>query len=181
MDSANVIAITAAVIGPTMTLLGVAWTQIRADRREDRRIAAEERREQARVGAETARVAAATFFEHRRAAYAELIERYHFWADVSADIRNGIEPRPDEDALRDLWRVVSVIELFGSRETAEAARDLHQEVYDMVLNENPGEHADVVLLAAYEKFMEAARADLGVRMPDPDYPVAYPPIILRSD
>jgi hypothetical protein len=73
-------------IGVAGTLLGVVFTQWRADVRERTRLAVEERREQQRLARDAELERDARLFDHRRTAYAAVIEQYHRWSVIAADV-----------------------------------------------------------------------------------------------
>lgn len=162
-------------IGVAGTLLGVAFTQWRSDMRERNRLAVEERREQQRLAQDTERERDARLFDHRRNAYLAVIEQYHRWINIVADVREGLASEPPEDAMDGFWRIVGDVDLYGSAEVAEKAQalyfELHQQTYGP---RNPNiEDADHDLEAGdrHNEFVNAARTDLGLPARWPPTPV----------
>ncbi len=177
MDAATVGVMTGG-IGVAGTLLGVVFTQWRADVREKNRLAVEERREQQRLTHDTERERDARMFDHRRNAYLAVIEQFHRWNAVAMDLRNSLEAAPPEDAMGEFWRVVSGVDLYGSAEAAEKALALYQVLSDQVYGpRDPNVEDldyDVSAMERLNDFVDSARADLGLtaRWPDLDKPIS---------
>lgn len=171
VDAATVGVLTG-TIGVAGTLVGVVFTQWRADVREGKRLVVEERREQQRLDRDAARELDARMFDHRRNAYVAVIEQFHRWHVIAVDVRQGVKPEPPEDAMDEFWRVVSEVDLYGSAEAAEKALALYQELSDQVYGpRNPNvEDADLDLtvMDRHYEFVNTARADLGL-------PPRFPP------
>ena len=162
-------------IGVAGTLLGVVFTQWRSDVRERNRLAVEERREQQRLAHDTERERDARLFDHRRNAYLAVIEQYHRWISIVADVREGLKPEPPEDAMDGFWRIVGDVDLYGSTEAAEKAQALYFVLHEHLYGpRNPNiEDADRDLEAGdrHNEFVNAARADLGLPARWPPTPV----------
>lgn len=157
------------------TLLGVVFTQWRSDVRERSRLAVEERREQHRLAQDTERERDARLFDHRRNAYLNVIEQFHLWINVIADVGEGLVAPPPEDAMNGFWRLVGDVDLYGSAEAAEKAAALYVLLNDRIFGpSNPSiEDTDLDLEAGdrYNEFVNAARADLGLPARWPATPV----------
>ena len=153
-------------IGVAGTLAGVVFTQWRSDVRERNRLAVEERREEQRRAHATEREHDARLFDHRRSAYLAVIDQFHRWNTIAIDVREGVKPRPPEDAMDDFWRVVTEVDLYGSANAAEKALALYQALSDQVYKPpNPNvENLDYEIDAMERQndFVDAARADLGM-------------------
>lgn len=162
-------------IGVAGTLLGVVFTQWRSDVRERNRLAVEERREQQRLAHDTDRERDARLFDHRRNAYLAVIEQYHRWINIAADVREGLKSEPPEDAMDGFWRIVGDVDLYGSAEAAEKAQALYFVLHEQMYGtRNPNiEDADRDLEAGdrHNEFVNAARADLGLPARWPATPV----------
>jgi hypothetical protein len=169
---ATTVGVLTGTIGVVGTLLGVVFTQWRADVREKNRLAVEERREQQRLDHDANRERDTRLFDHRRNAYVAVIEQFHRWSAIAADIREGVQPEPPEDAMEDFWRVVSEVDLYGSAEAAEKALGLYFVLHTQVYGpHNPNiEDADrdLEVMDRQNDFVDAARADLGL-------PARWPP------
>ncbi|WP_185994851.1 hypothetical protein [Nocardioides campestrisoli] len=153
-------------IGVVGTLLGVVFTQWRADVRERIRLAVEERREEQRLAHDTEREHDARLFDHRRSAYLAVIEQLHRWSAIAVDVRAGERPEPPEDAMEEFWRVVSEVDLYGSTDAAQKARDLYYvlrtQVYETRNPDVEDDDLDIEVSDFQNDFVEAARADLGL-------------------
>lgn len=162
-------------IGVTGTLLGVVFTQWRSDVRERNRLAVEERREQHRLAHDTERERDARLFDHRRHAYLAVIEQYHRWINIVADVREGLKSEPPEDAMNGFWRIVGDVDLYGSAESAEKAQALyfvlHQQMYGPRTPNIEDADRDLEAGDRHNEFVNAARADLGLSARWPATPV----------
>jgi len=167
MDDATLGIITGA-IGVVGALAGTGFTQWRSDIREQVRLKVEERREQARLDAEVERERDTRLFDHRRAAYAAVIGEYLKWAALGDDVKRGLAPSPPEDANADFWRLVLEVRMLGSKKTGEAVQGLYFAICELVWPESMGgsKEPEWDAMDAFEKFQDAARADLGVPQPE---------------
>lgn len=165
MDAATVGVLTGG-IGVAGTLLGVVFTQWRSDVREKNRLAVEERREEQRLAHDAERERDARLFDHRRNAYLAVIEQFHRWSTIAAEVREGTSPEPPEDAMDEFWRVVSEVDLYGSTEAAEKALALYFVLREQVYGpRNPNiekDDLDLEVMDHQNDFVDAARADLGL-------------------
>jgi hypothetical protein len=166
MDDAMLGIITGA-IGVVGALAGTGFTQWRSDVREQGRLEVEERREQARLQAEVERERDTRLFDHRRVAYAAVIGEYLKWAALGDDVKKGRAPSPPENANDDFWRLVLDVRMLGSKKTGEAVQDLYFAVCELVWPGTMGgsKEPEWDAMDAFEKFQDAARADLGVPQP----------------
>lgn len=166
MDDAMLGIITGA-IGVVGTLAGTGFTQWRSDVREQERLEVEERREQARLQAEVERERDTRLFDHRRVAYAAVIGEYLKWAALADDVKKGRAPSPPADANDDFWRLVLEVRMLGSKKTGKAVQNLYFAVCELVWPGTMGgsKEPEWDAMDAFEKFQDAARADLGVPQP----------------
>lgn len=166
MDDATLGIITGA-IGVVGALVGTGFTQWRSDVREQQRLEIEERREQTRLDAEVTRERDSRLFDHRRAAYAAVIGEYQKWAALGDDVKKGLAPSPPEDANDEFWRLVLEVRMLGSKKTGKTVQDLYFAVCELVWPGTMGgsKEPEWDAMDAFEKFQDAARADLGVRQP----------------
>jgi hypothetical protein len=100
-------------------------------------------------------------------AYAAVIGEYLKWAALGDDVKKGRAPLPPEDANDDFWRLVLDVRMLGSKKTGTAVQDLYFAVCELVWPGTMGgpEEPEWDAMDAFEKFQDAARADLGVPQP----------------
>ena len=171
MDDATTALITTGV-GVGGTLLGVLVTQWSAGKRERERAEAENARADQRSELDREREREARLFDIRRALFADIIERYHFWTDVSAMVQRGEDSEPPENAMESFWEALSQVELYGSRETASAAQQLYFAMSDLVYAYGSQKDPEWDAMDRLRAFVDAARVDLGV--PARVYPPGRP-------
>ncbi|MFG2010021.1 hypothetical protein ACGFNF_13220 [Micromonospora sp. NPDC048868] len=140
--------------GAGVALLGVVVGQLLSNRRETVRW----RREHLRLKEQWEREDVARTHEQRRDVYVEYATEWQKYLLITERCKILDEPEPDVDALSSLYAGLIKVEIFGTKELIDSAREMFDAMKKWVFDDRS---FDDELL--FGKYLFLVRSDLGLR------------------